>query len=237
MKIFAYIRSYIQWIFFGIALASSVTVILLFGNWMGSSKLEATLRILAKCMVKISMIDLHVHGLENLDRNKTYIVMFNHFNFLDHFVIYHVLHLHLRGLEKETHFHWPVYGKFLKLVDAVPIASRGNTEAALKSLEIAKEKIKKGVSMLIAPEGTRTPDGKLGPFKKGGFYMAIQTQTDILPIVFLGMEHFNRKHQKLLNPCRVDLFIDKPISTQGMTDHDATNLRDHVRDLYENYYE
>lgn len=91
--------------------------------------------------------------------------------------------------------------------------------------------------MLIAPEGTRTLDGNLGAFKKGGFYMAIQTQTEILPIIFLGMQNFNRKHQKLLKPCRVDLFIEKPVSVEGMTDQDVTKLRDKVRDLYENYYE
>lgn len=237
MKLFAYIRSYIQWVLFGLTLACAVMTILVLGSFLKPPRLEALLRLLSKTMVKISMIDLHVHGLENLDRSKTYIVMFNHFNFLDHFVIYHVLKIHVRGLEKESHFEWPVYGKFLKLIDAIPIASRGNTESAIRSLEIAKEKIKSGVSMFVAPEGTRSLDGKLGPFKKGGFYMAIQTQTEILPIVFLGMERFNLKHQKLLNPCRVDLFIDKPISTKGMTDQDATKLRDHVRDVYENYYE
>lgn len=236
MKLFAYIRSYIQWLLFGLVLTTYVVLIFLFSRFMSKEGLEKFLLTFTKHMLWVSMIDLHIHGEENLDRNKSYVVMFNHFNFFDHFVIYNALKLRLRGLEKEAHFHWPVYGTFMRQIGIIPIPPRGNTEKAMEALEIAKNRLKEdGISMLIAPEGTRTVDGKLGKFKKGGFHLAIQTQTDILPLVFMGMYEFNHKKTKLIKPGRVDLFIEPAISTKGMTEDDATALRDRVRLIYEKY--
>lgn len=231
----AYLRSYIQWLLFGFVLTLYVVLIFIFGRFLSIDGLEKLLQSFTKNMVRVSGITLHIHGEENVDRSKSYVVMFNHFNFLDHFVIYHALKLRLRGLEKEAHFHWPVYGSLMKLIGIIPIPPRGNTEKALQALDIAKNKIQEGVSMLIAPEGTRTIDGKLGPFKKGGFHLAIQTQADILPVVFMGMYQFNHKKTKLIQPGRVDLFIEPPISTKGMTENDVTKLRDRVREIYDKY--
>ncbi len=237
MKLFSYIRSYIQWLGFGITLVMYVVLIFLFGWMLSPKSLEALLRCFAGQMVWISGIDLHVHGLENLNRNKSYVVTFNHFNFLDHFVIYHALKLRLRGLEKEAHFHWPVYGQLMRLIGIIPIPPRGNTEKALEALNIAKIKMNEGYSMLVAPEGTRTKTGDLGPFKKGGFHLAIQTQTEILPVVFQGMYAFNQKGSKLLTPGRVDLFIEPAIPTQGLLEDQATGLKNDVENLYKAFYE
>jgi 1-acyl-sn-glycerol-3-phosphate acyltransferase len=235
MIFFSYIRSYIQWFLFGCVLTSYVVLIFLFGRILSKDNFEKLLQAFTKHMVCVSGIDLHVHGEENVDRSKSYVVMFNHFNFLDHFVIFHALKLCLRGLEKEAHFHWPIYGQLMKLTGIIPIPPRGNTEKALQSLAIAKQKVNEGVSMLVAPEGTRTPDGKLGTFKKGGFHLAIQTQVDLLPVVFKGMYTFNQKGSKLLTPCRVDLFIEPAIPTKGLMDSDVNQLRDQVRSIYERY--
>lgn len=235
MNIFPYIRSYIQWFFFGLTILLYVSFIFVCSFFLKPHQFEPILRMLTRQMIWISGIDLHVHGEENIDRKKSYVVMFNHFNFLDHFVIYHALKLRLRGLEKEAHLHWPVYGTFMKQIGIIPIPPRGNTEKAMAALQIAKAKIEEGTSMLIAPEGTRTIDGKLGTFKKGGFHLAIQTQTDILPVVFKGMYQFNHKNTRLLIPGRVDLFIEQPIPTKGFMDEDATRLRDVVRGIYQKY--
>jgi 1-acyl-sn-glycerol-3-phosphate acyltransferase len=237
VKFLSYMRSYIQWVGFGFLLAFYVGLIFILTLFIKSDKLEPILHLFCRQMLWVSGIELHLHGIENLDRKKSYVVMFNHFNFLDHFLIYYALHIRLRGLEKEAHFHWPVYGTFMRQIGIIPIPPRGNTEKALEALEIAKKEMQKGTSMLIAPEGTRTVDGNLGKFKKGGFYLAIQTQSDILPVIFQGMYAFNQKKSKLLTPGRVDLFIEKPISTQGMTENDVVSLRNQVREVYDRYYE
>lgn len=237
MKLFAYLRSYIQWFAFGLTLLVYVVLIFLFGWMLSPNALEALLRAFSGQMVWISGIDLHVHGKENLDPKKSYIVMFNHFNFLDHFVIYSALKLRLRGLEKEAHFHWPVYGLFMKQIGIIPIPPRGNTEKALQALDIAKNKFHEGYSMLIAPEGTRTKTGNLGPFKKGGFHLAVQTQAEILPVIFQGMYAFNQKGSKLLTPGRVDLFIEPSIPTTGLFDDQVTMLKNKVENIYKAFYE
>lgn len=235
MKIFAYIRSCIQWLLFGIVLTLYVLLIFLIGRFFSRNRFEKFLQTFTKHMIMVSGIDLHVHGYENIDHNKSYVVMFNHFNFLDHFVIYNALKLRLRGLEKEAHLHWPVYGTFMRQIGIIPIPPRGNTEKALEALQIAKNEMQNGTSMLIAPEGTRTITGKLGKFKKGGFHLAIQTQTEILPVVFKGMYEFNHKKTILIRPCRVDLLIEKPVPTQGLTESDVSKLRDQIRGIYDQY--
>ncbi|MCB0272955.1 MAG: 1-acyl-sn-glycerol-3-phosphate acyltransferase [Bdellovibrionales bacterium] len=189
---------------------------------------------MSKIFLLISGVKFIIHGRENIDYQKTYIVTFNHFNFFDHFFLYHVLKLKLTGLEKEQHMKIPLYAQFMKIAGIIPIPQRGNTEKALKGLETAKQRMKQeGYSILIAPEGTRCRDGRLGSFKKGAFYMAVQTQSDILPVVFdKNMYRFNKRGQFLLTPCEVHVSILPSISTQGMNETHISSLKDQVYTMY-----
>ncbi|MCB1198701.1 MAG: 1-acyl-sn-glycerol-3-phosphate acyltransferase, partial [Deltaproteobacteria bacterium] len=127
-----------------------------------------------------------------------------------------------------------VYGRFMKIAGIIPIPQRGNTEKALQGLERAKKKMREeGYSILIAPEGTRCRDGKLGPFKKGAFYMAIQTGSPILPVVYdKNMYTFFGRGRFILRPCEVNLTILPPIPTQDLDESDVTRLRDDLRQRY-----
>ena len=87
------------------------------------------------------------------------------------------------------------------------------------------------ISIGVAAEGTRSPDGQLQPFKKGGFHLAVDLQATIIPITFVGAYEFNRKGDWHVYPGPVDLFFGDPISTEGLTKANVAELRDRVRNL------
>ena len=91
--------------------------------------------------------------------------------------------------------------------------------------------------MVVLPEGTRTMTGKLGVFKKGGFLMALEAGMDILPLIQRGSFRFKRKGHWLLRPGKVELIIEKAISTAGYTKETVGDLIQRTRDLYLQYVE
>lgn len=227
------IRSTYLWIVGGLTVFMAVVWMMIRFKLNPAYDVHPFFMKLSPFLTRLSGIDLTIEGQENIDPDQSYIVTFNHLNFFDHFVLYQALGKPLTGLEKENHMKWPVYGSFMKSAGIIPIPPRGHTERAMEGIERAKEKLQEGKSILIAPEGTRCREGKLGPFKKGGIYMAIQTQTPILPMVYdAGMYRFNQRASFFLRPGPVTLTILPPIPTQNCTPTDANDLRDQLRGLY-----
>jgi len=228
------IRSFFLWVIF---LAILIWIVL----WISLNKLvnpsytphHFFIKI-SKFIVWISGVKLNIHGLEHIDPDQSYIVTFNHFNFFDHFFLYGALGIKLTGLEKEHHLKLPIYGQFMKHAGIIPIPPRGNTEKAMQALDAAKSKmIEEGFSILIAPEGTRCRDGKLGRFKKGAFYMAIQTGQPILPVAYdKNMYHFHGRGRFIIRPCEINLHILRPLATQDLSDKDVPQLVTDLRSLY-----
>jgi 1-acyl-sn-glycerol-3-phosphate acyltransferase len=96
----------------------------------------------------------------------------------------------LRMIAKKELFRIPLWGRGLKTAEFISI-DRSDHEKSMESMEAAKEKMKSGIMIYVAPEGTRSRDGKLGEFKKGGFLLAIQTESIIIPIGLRGTEKAN----------------------------------------------
>lgn len=234
MIVFYFITSLVRWVLFLLALIFLVLWPLLCKSIYKNYSVHRFFIKMSRLFVWISGVRLTVTGQENIDPDQTYIVTFNHFNFFDHFFLYAQLGLKLAGLEKEQHAKIPIYGSFMKIAGIIPIPQRGNTEKALEGLERAKTKMKEeGYSILIAPEGTRCREGKLGSFKKGAFFMAIQTQSPILPVVYSGnMYHFHGRGRFILRPCDVTLTILPAIQTKNMQDSHANVLREDLRKTY-----
>lgn len=233
MIVFSYIRSFFHWLAYVFLLVTGVSWAMLRKSIQPSFSIHHFFLEYSLWFQRFSLCKIHVHGKENIDPNQSYIVMFNHFNFFDHFFLYGLLGIKMTGLEKEQHMKIPVYARFMKIAGIIPIPQRGNTEKALEGIKRAKEKMNEGYSILIAPEGTRARDGKLGHFKKGGFYMAIQTQSPILPVVYdKGMYRFCHRNRFLLVPSEIHLTILPPIPTKGLTEKDANRLKE---ELYQTY--
>ena len=220
------------WFFFG------ALFFLLIGVFRAGSFFETCLKGLCRSLVWICGIRVTVSGKENFEPGRQYLLMMNHVNILDGFVFYRSFPGKARGIEEESHFDWPVYGWVIRRMGQIPVNRRSGIKA-MESLRRAAELIgrKKDYSFMVLPEGTRTVNGKLGPFKKGGFLLALETGLDILPLVQKGAYRINRRHSLLLRPGRVDYFIEKPISVAGYSRQNLPELMEKVRAVFLKYVE
>jgi 1-acyl-sn-glycerol-3-phosphate acyltransferase len=133
-----------------------------------------------------SAYQLEVVGRENLGKNgESFLVMSNHQSLYDVPVLFHVLGANLRMITKSELFKVPIFGPAMAAAGFIEI-DRSNRERALRSLEVAKEKIAGGRNIWIAPEGTRSKTGALLPFKKGGFNLALEAGLRVLPVTLRG---------------------------------------------------
>jgi 1-acyl-sn-glycerol-3-phosphate acyltransferase len=132
---------------------------------------------------------IEVHGREHFSARATYLVMSNHQSHYDVPVLFHVLGpphgAPLRMVAKIELFSIPFFGPAMREAGFIAI-DRQSRKKAMASLEEAKRKMKDGVSVWIAPEGTRSPDGNMLPFKKGGFHLALDVGQPVLPVTITG---------------------------------------------------
>jgi len=220
------------WFFFG------ALFLLLIGVFRAGSFFETYLKGICRSLVWICGIRVAVSGRENFQAGRQYLLMMNHVNFFDGFVFYRSFPGKARGIEEESHFDWPVYGWVIRRMGQIPV-NRKSGAKAMESLRRAAELIrqKKDFSFMVLPEGTRTVSGKLGPFKKGGFLLALETGLEILPLVQKGAYLINRRHSLLIRPGRVEFAIEKPISVAGYSRENIAQLMDKVRGVFLQYVE
>jgi 1-acyl-sn-glycerol-3-phosphate acyltransferase len=145
----------------------------------------------APALVKVS-------GRANLDKSRSYVIVANHQSLFDILVIYGWMGIDLRWVMKKELRKVPVMGFCSEKIGHI-VVDRSNTKAALAALNAAKEKITGGTSVIFFPEGTRSRDGQLGPFKKGAFRFALDLGLPILPVTITGTRN-------ILPPDSMDLF-------------------------------
>jgi 1-acyl-sn-glycerol-3-phosphate acyltransferase len=154
--------------------------------------------------------------------------MSNHQSNFDIPVLLGHLNVQFRWLAKMELFKIPIFGHAMRKAGYISI-DRNNREAAFESLKAAAHKIKSGVSILIFPEGTRSRDGKMRPFKKGGFVMALDSGAPIVPIVLTGTRSIMTKGRFRINPGKVSMMIHQPIQTSEYTRETKDALMERVR--------
>jgi 1-acyl-sn-glycerol-3-phosphate acyltransferase len=127
-----------------------------------------------------------VHGLEHVAAGESYVVMSNHQSHYDIPVVFCALPmLSIRMVAKASLFRVPIWGRALRVSGFVPV-DRSRRERAIASLRAARETMQSGISVWIAPEGTRSRTGELGELKHGGFHLALDTGVRILPVTIDG---------------------------------------------------
>jgi len=147
---------------------------------------DARLRDWAESLIRITRTTISSVGHEHIPASAC-IVMSNHQSLSDIPVLYAALpqRLRLRMVAKEELFRVPIWGRAMRLAGFIPI-NRGNRARAIASLDLAKQAMAGGTFIWIAPEGTRSHTGLVGPLKKGGFILAKESGCPILPIVVSG---------------------------------------------------
>ncbi len=231
--LFDRLRSVVIWI-----VALPVFLVACVVVWTGAfvlrgRALEALIKGGCRTVLFVCGVRLRVTGRENFVPGRRYMAMINHVSFFDPLVFYAAFPGIARGAEEESHFRWPVYGGTIRRLGMFPL-DRKNTERAVESLRQAAAWIRErpGFSFGIMPEGTRTLDGKLGAFKRGGFLMAIETGLDILPLVQRGAYEISHKGSLLIRPGKIEISIEPAVPVAGFTRETVEELVARVRGVF-----
>ena len=185
-------------------------------------------RIWARGILFVSRIKVTVDGLANIDPSRSYVYMSNHQSNFDIPVLLACLPVQFRWLAKAELFKIPIFGRAMRGAGYVKI-DRFNQESAFESINEAAGKMKDGVSVMIFPEGTRSRDGSIRPFKKGGFVMAVDAGVPIVPIILQGTWSIMDKSSLRINTGEVSLNIKAPIATIDYTRDSKDDLMESVR--------
>jgi 1-acyl-sn-glycerol-3-phosphate acyltransferase len=174
-------------------------------------------------------ISLEVIGTEKVPVDTPVIFMSNHQGYFDTLALFLALPRLFSWIAKEELFRIPVFGYSMARAGYVPLNRAGDGKRALKSIEAAAALIRNGRSVVIFPEGSRTFDGRLLPFKKGGFLLAGKAGVPIVPVTINGSMRVNPKTRLELHPGTIKVRIGDPIPTAGLDVHDRQRLLEDVR--------
>ncbi|HEU5174600.1 MAG TPA: lysophospholipid acyltransferase family protein [Gemmatimonadaceae bacterium] len=187
-------------------------------------------RQLAVLQVKLNPLwDFHMSGEPISDPRHPYVAVSNHESYADIFLISH-LPWEMKWLSKETIFKIPVMGWMMRMAGDVPLV-RGNRDSTLAALAGCRDRLSKRVSVMIFPEGTRSRDGRLLPFKDGAFRLAIEAGVPILPIAVAGTRNAMAKGTFRFQHAIAAVRVLPPVETAGMTLSDIPTLKERVRDV------
>lgn len=211
------------------AVFAIIAIIVSFFSSTGNS-VHIIARIWSKSILFVSGIKVDIEGLTNIDQSKSYIYMSNHRSNFDIPVLLGCLPIQFRWLAKAELFKIPIFGRAMSGAGYVKI-DRFNRESAFKSIDEIAAKMRNGVSVMIFPEGTRSEDGNIKSFKKGGFVMAVDSGAPIVPVILRGTRSIMSKDSWRIKPGNVSLSIDKPIDTAGYTRDTKDDLIKNVRSV------
>jgi 1-acyl-sn-glycerol-3-phosphate acyltransferase len=183
----------------------------------------------AKVILWICGVKVNVKGLENVASEIPRVYVTNHQSYFDIFALFACLPVSFRFVLKQELMRIPLFGFAMKLAGHVAL-DRTDHRKAVKSMNEAAEKMKKGASMLIFPEGTRSEDGRLQPFKNGGFRLALKAGFDIVPVAIINSRNIVPKGSLRINRGAFGLNIGKPISIKDYSKKDVDRLMKVVRE-------
>lgn len=174
---------------------------------------------------------VHVSGLERLDPRQAYVFAANHQSNLDPPLLFYCLQRNPGWLAKKEVFRIPIMGQGLPLVHACAI-DRSDSAAAIASTKRAAAVLRGGRSVVAFPEGTRSVDGQLKPFKKGVFFMAVEAGVPIAPVVVNDTRLVMRKGTNYCVPGDVFVEVLPPVGTEGFNEANIDELVNKVRDEF-----
>ncbi len=170
--------------------------------------------------VKLAGVRTRAVGLEKLSASQRYIFMANHVSNIDPPLFLPLVPGRTAVMVKKELFDYPILGRAMRLGSFVPV-DRGNRDAGIGAVREAKKVIDQGISMTIFPEGKRSFDGKLLPFKRGPFYLAMECGIPIAPVTIVGTHQAMPKGRFAITPGMVTVIFHDPIDPKQFTDRDA----------------
>jgi 1-acyl-sn-glycerol-3-phosphate acyltransferase len=170
-----------------------------------------------------------IDGLENVDKNKSYVMVLNHNSGIDIFAAYKIP-LNFRWVSKREVFRVPFMGPLLTIHGDIPIERGNPSKAMAKVLSLGKLWLGRGASVAIFPEGTRSKTGEINRFKLGAFNLAKEAEVEILPVVMTGTNKMFRKGWLMNWTNHVAIRVLKPISVEQVAATDVKDMAQQVHD-------
>jgi len=183
--------------------------------------------IWAWCLCRANFTWVRIRGREHAEPGQSYVIMSNHQSHFDVLAFYGHWGHQFRWIIKQELRQVPGLGWGCAAVGHI-FVDRSSREKAIASMRAAGSRLEPGVSVMIFPEGTRSPDGHLHAFKKGGFMMALELGLPILPVTISGSRHVLPGHSTRLLPGSVRIQIHAPIAVAGLAVEDRERLMDEV---------
>jgi 1-acyl-sn-glycerol-3-phosphate acyltransferase len=171
--------------------------------------------------------DFRTSGVRITDPRRPYVAVSNHESIADIFLISH-LPWEMKWLSKEAVFRLPVMGWLMRMAGDIPVR-RHDRGSRLAAMDGVRDRLGKRVTVMIMPEGTRSPTDELLPFRDGAFRVAVELGLPILPIAVAGPRNAIAKGSLLINKARAEVRVLPPVATEGLTKPDVAALRERVR--------
>ncbi|MBM3275756.1 MAG: 1-acyl-sn-glycerol-3-phosphate acyltransferase [Candidatus Sericytochromatia bacterium] len=185
-----------------------------------------------KIAFALMRVRVRVHGRENWNVREPYVLMGNHVNLLDPFTFACAFERYFVAIEKRENFKVPFYGWLMMRWGNIPIDRSDRTEA-IRTMAVATKDFASDAWIVVLPEGTRTRNGKLGPFKKGGFHMALSSGVRIAPFTQVGAWDVmcTGKGKWRVHAGTIDLYLHPPIDASNWGSDRLDELMATVRNV------
>ena len=184
----------------------------------------------ARVLLFLGGVKVEVEGLNNLIKDKPVLLISNHQEAFDIPVLHAFLPVQFRWISKARVFRFPIIGWTMSLAGYVKM-DRSSSRASYGALVEATEKLKKGTSILIFPEGSRSKGEHINKFKRGPFLLAIRAKTPIVPISINGTKNVIKSGWPWIHPEKIKVFIDSPVPTHDLEEKNALALKEKIYDI------
>ena len=181
-------------------------------------------------------IQVDVVGLEHIQQDQAQILIANHQGFFDIFALSGFLPLQIRWMAKSSLFKIPFVGWSISASGYIPV-DRSSRKKSYQAFLTTIEKLKAGNSIVIFPEGTRSEDGTIGPFKKGSLLLSARSGAPLVPVTLLGTGNIIKKGSGTIRPGRIKIIISPPLSSQAVKEDKEENVLRSLREIICNNYE
>ena len=185
-------------------------------------------KLWAYTMLAVSFVRTEIKNKDKILKGTSYIIISNHQSHYDIITLVTTLGIQFRWIIKKEILKLPIFGYALYASRNIFI-DRSNTTSAIESINKGFDRLPKGVSVMVFAEGTRSPDGQIHEFKKGGFITAVARKLPILPVTVNGSRRVMHKGSFTLKPGKIQVVIGDPIDTSGYTNDTIPELIDKTR--------